>query len=139
MNEDTSKGFPLDHAPGVHALLEPEKEPQKESMAQLFFEIFCALIFLGMIGLVFYNALLRYLFSSSYPPSEEWARFLFMRGHGVPRQSALFGEAMLETTVVVIGGGATGIGTLRDLCMRNSPHEPVPDLIFRSHFQLPSC
>ena len=31
-----------------------------------------------MIGLVFYNALLRYIFSSSYPPSEEWARFLFM-------------------------------------------------------------
>ncbi len=28
-----------------------------------------------MIGLVFYNAMLRYLFdSSSYPPSEEWAR-----------------------------------------------------------------
>lgn len=25
---------------------------------------------------------------------------------------------MLETTVVVIGGGATGMGTLRDLCMR---------------------
>ena len=24
---------------------------------------------------------------------------------------------MLETTVVVIGGGATGMGTLRDLCM----------------------
>lgn len=78
MNEDTSKGFPLDHAPGVHALLEPEKEPKKESAAQLCFEVFCALIFLGMIGLVFYNALLRYLFSSSYPPSEEWARFLFM-------------------------------------------------------------
>ena len=28
---------------------------------------------------------------------------------------------MLETTVVVIGGGATGIGTLRDLCMRGVP------------------
>ena len=28
---------------------------------------------------------------------------------------------MLETTVVVIGGGATGIGTLRDLCMRGIP------------------
>ena len=25
---------------------------------------------------------------------------------------------MLETTVVVIGGGATGMGILRDLCMR---------------------
>ena len=31
-----------------------------------------------MIGLVFYNAFLRYVFSSSYPPSEEWARFLFI-------------------------------------------------------------
>ncbi|HZF60159.1 MAG TPA: hypothetical protein VEZ52_00905, partial [Desulfovibrio sp.] len=31
------------------------------------------------------------------------------------------GETMLETTVVVIGGGATGIGTLRDLCMRGVP------------------
>ena len=28
---------------------------------------------------------------------------------------------MLETTVVVIGGGATGMGTLRDLCMRGIP------------------
>ena len=28
---------------------------------------------------------------------------------------------MLETTVVVIGGGATGIGVLRDLCMRGIP------------------
>ena len=28
---------------------------------------------------------------------------------------------MLETTVVVIGGGATGIGALRDLCMRGVP------------------
>ena len=28
---------------------------------------------------------------------------------------------MLETTVVVIGGGATGIGALRDLCMRGIP------------------
>ena len=28
---------------------------------------------------------------------------------------------MLEITVVVIGGGATGMGTLRDLCMRGIP------------------
>lgn len=28
---------------------------------------------------------------------------------------------MLETTVVVIGGGATGMGVLRDLCMRGLP------------------
>lgn len=51
---------------------------QKESLAEFVFQIFCAVIFLGMIGLVFYNAFLRYVFSSSYPPSEEWARFLFV-------------------------------------------------------------
>ena len=78
MSDDNSKNFPPDHAPGIHALLEPEQEPKHETMGQLLFEIFCAVIFLGMIGLVFYNALLRYIFSSSYPPSEEWARFLFM-------------------------------------------------------------
>ena len=78
MSDDNSKNFPLDHAPGVHALLEPEQEPKHETKGQLLFEVFCALIFLGMIGLVFYNAMLRYIFSSSYPPSEEWARFLFM-------------------------------------------------------------
>jgi TRAP-type transport system small permease protein len=78
MNEENSKDFPLDHAPGVHAMLEPEEEPKNENTAQLLFEIFCAVIFLGMIGLVFYNAFLRYVFSSSYPPSEEWARFLFI-------------------------------------------------------------
>ena len=42
------------------------------------FQIFCACIFLGMIGLVFLNAVLRYCFTSGYPPSEEWARFLFI-------------------------------------------------------------
>lgn len=42
------------------------------------FQIFCASIFLGMIGLVFLNAVLRYCFNSGYPPSEEWARFLFI-------------------------------------------------------------
>lgn len=45
---------------------------------ELAFEIFCASIFLGMIGLVFFNAFLRYVFRSSFPPSEEWARFLFI-------------------------------------------------------------
>ena len=53
-------------------------EAKSETPGQLLFEIFCAVIFLGMIGLVFYNAFLRYVFSSSYPPSEEWARFLFI-------------------------------------------------------------
>lgn len=42
------------------------------------FQIFCASIFLGIIGLVFFNAVLRYCFNSGYPPSEEWARFLFI-------------------------------------------------------------
>ncbi|WP_298069286.1 TRAP transporter small permease [uncultured Mailhella sp.] len=41
-------------------------------------QMFCACIFLGMIGLVFLNAFLRYCFNSGYPPSEEWARFLFI-------------------------------------------------------------
>ena len=44
----------------------------------LAFQIFCAVIFLGMIGMVFTNAVLRYCFNSGYPPSEEWARFLFI-------------------------------------------------------------
>ena len=51
---------------------------QKRSTAQFLFEIFCATLFLAMIGLVFYNAVLRKVFNSSYPPSEEWARFLFI-------------------------------------------------------------
>lgn len=44
----------------------------------LAFQMFCACIFLGMIGLVFLNAFLRYCLNSGYPPSEEWARFLFI-------------------------------------------------------------
>ena len=52
-------------------------EPER-SKAQFFFEIFCATLFLSMIGLVFYNAILRKVFNSSYPPSEDWARFLFI-------------------------------------------------------------
>jgi len=50
----------------------------KDSPIEFAFQIFCAVIFLGMIGLVFYNAFLRYVFHSSFAPSEEWARFLFM-------------------------------------------------------------
>lgn len=56
----------------------PAPEKVKESTGELLFEIFCAVIFLGMIGLVFTNAFLRYVFRSSFPPSEEWARFLFI-------------------------------------------------------------
>ncbi len=50
----------------------------KDSKGEFAFQIFCAAIFLSMIGLVFYNAFLRYVFRSSFAPSEEWARFLFM-------------------------------------------------------------
>lgn len=43
----------------------------KKHWAEKGFEIFCAVVFLGMIGLVFYNAFLRYVFHSSFAPSEE--------------------------------------------------------------------
>lgn len=56
----------------------PDKETDRETTAELVFQWFCAIVFLGMIGLVFYNALLRYVFRSSFAPSEEWARILFM-------------------------------------------------------------
>lgn len=62
--------------------VETEEEFRKESATkgkgERAFEFFCAIIFLGMIGLVFVNAFLRYVFRSSFPPSEEWARFLFI-------------------------------------------------------------
>lgn len=57
---------------------ELKKPDDKRSTSQFLFEIFCATLFLAMIGLVFYNAVLRKVFNSSYPPSEEWARFLFI-------------------------------------------------------------
>ncbi len=57
---------------------QPAAENRNGLSGELLFEIFCAVIFLGMIGLVFYNAFLRYVFGGSYPPSEEWARFLFI-------------------------------------------------------------
>jgi TRAP-type C4-dicarboxylate transport system permease small subunit len=56
----------------------PDKPRENESKGELAFQAFCAIVFLGMIGLVFYNAMLRYVFRSSFAPSEEWARFLFM-------------------------------------------------------------
>lgn len=58
--------------------LMPEKEQTNESTGEVCFQVFCAVIFLSMIGLVFYNAMLRYVFKSSFAPSEEWARILFM-------------------------------------------------------------
>ena len=57
---------------------QPAAENRHGLSGELLFEIFCAVIFLGMIGLVFYNAFLRYVFGGSYPPSEEWTRFLFI-------------------------------------------------------------
>lgn len=59
--------------PGEHGPADLSATP-----GEFAFQVFCAVIFLGMIGLVFYNAFLRYVFSSSFAPSEEWARFLFL-------------------------------------------------------------
>ncbi len=58
--------------------LMPEKQQENESKAELAFQVFCAFVFLSMIGLVFWNAMLRYVFKASFAPSEEWARILFM-------------------------------------------------------------
>ena len=66
----------MDNAASSAGPAEQPKTPK--SRGELAFELFCALIFLGMIGLVSYNAFLRYVFRSSFAPSEEWARFLFM-------------------------------------------------------------
>lgn len=54
------------------------KHEEQSSGGRFIFELFCAIIFLSMIALVTYNAFLRYAFRSSFPPSEEWARFLFI-------------------------------------------------------------
>jgi TRAP-type C4-dicarboxylate transport system permease small subunit len=56
----------------------PDKQTNNETKGELAFQVFCASVFLGMIGLVFYNAMLRYVFRSSFTPSEEWARILFI-------------------------------------------------------------
>lgn len=58
--------------------LMPEKEQNNETTGELAFQVFCAVIFLGMIGLVFCNAMMRYVLKTSFPPSEEWSRILFM-------------------------------------------------------------
>ena len=57
---------------------EIRQEEAAKGKGERAFEVFCAAIFLGMIGLVFFNAFLRYVFRSSFAPSEEWARFLFI-------------------------------------------------------------
>lgn len=69
---------PSEYAQVLDTIPEAEPTPKEDTLGEFLFQVFCAVIFLGMIGLVFYNAMLRYLFSSSYPPSEEWARFLFI-------------------------------------------------------------
>lgn len=69
---------PAEYAQVLDTVPESEPDSKQDTLGEFLFQIFCAVIFLGMIGLVFYNAMLRYLFSSSYPPSEEWARFLFI-------------------------------------------------------------
>lgn len=69
---------PAEYAQVRDTIPEAEPTPKGDTLGEFLFQVFCAVIFLGMIGLVFYNAMLRYLFSSSYPPSEEWARFLFI-------------------------------------------------------------
>lgn len=69
---------PAEYAQVLDTVPEVEPTSKEDTTGEFLFQIFCAVIFLGMIGLVFYNAMLRYLFSSSYPPSEEWARFLFI-------------------------------------------------------------
>jgi TRAP-type C4-dicarboxylate transport system permease small subunit len=58
--------------------LMPEKEQSNETTGELAFQIFCAVVFLGMTGLVFSNAMMRYVFKMSFAPSEEWSRILFM-------------------------------------------------------------
>lgn len=58
--------------------LMPEQQQASETKGEVAFQAFCAVMFLSMIGLVFYNALLRYVFKASFAPSEEWARILFM-------------------------------------------------------------
>ena len=67
-----------EYAKVLDTVPESAPSPKEDTLGEFLFQVFCAVIFLGMIGLVFYNAMLRYVFSSSYPPSEEWARFLFI-------------------------------------------------------------
>ena len=42
------------------------------------FNVLAAISLVAMVGLVFYNAFLRYVLNSSYPPSEELSRFFFI-------------------------------------------------------------
>lgn len=84
MPNEPDKNIPVDTPDSAEysqipdTIPEAKPIPREDTLGEFLFQIFCAVIFLSMIGLVFYNAMLRYVFSSSYPPSEEWARFLFI-------------------------------------------------------------
>lgn len=70
MEQANSETAPLEQAP-------KQRQPLRLTWSTLF-NLFCALVFLGMVGLVFFNAFLRYVYRSSFQPSEEWSRFLFI-------------------------------------------------------------
>ena len=76
MDSTSPSGRP--HSAKISVAHAGKKPVPKDSTGEFLFQIFCAVIFLSMIGLVSYNAFLRYVFRSSFPPSEEWARFLFI-------------------------------------------------------------
>ena len=76
MDSTSPSGRP--HSAKISVAHAGKKPAPKDSTGEFLFQIFCAVIFLSMIGLVSYNAFLRYVFRSSFPPSEEWARFLFI-------------------------------------------------------------
>jgi TRAP-type C4-dicarboxylate transport system permease small subunit len=73
------EGKPVCGAVGIPPAGTAGKQTKRgDTTGEILFQVFCAVIFLGMIGLVFCNAFLRYVFGSSFAPSEEWARFLFI-------------------------------------------------------------
>jgi len=49
-----------------------------DKFIDIFFKFFAVSALLLMVGLVFYNAILRYFFNTSMPASEELARFAFV-------------------------------------------------------------
>lgn len=77
MTDQPPASAPASEQAAKKPVIPPPAEPH-DTPGEFAFQVFCAVIFLGMIGLVFYNAFLRYVFSSSFTPSEEWARFLFI-------------------------------------------------------------
>ena len=55
-----------------------KKESKFEKVFNLVFSALAAFALVVMVALVFYNAFLRYVLNSSYPPSEELSRFFFI-------------------------------------------------------------